>query len=37
MHCVKRMVWLMQTLEWSLLLAIADLARPSQETVPDGL
>lgn len=31
------MFWLMQALGWSLFLAIAYLARPSEETVSDGL
>ena len=32
-----RMFWLLQTLGWSLFLTIAYVARPSEETVPDGL
>ncbi|WP_234881717.1 sensor histidine kinase [Xanthomonas perforans] len=37
MRGVGRMFWLMQALGWSLFLAIAYVARPSEEAVPDGL
>ncbi|WP_243391136.1 sensor histidine kinase [Xanthomonas prunicola] len=37
MRGVRRMFWLMQTLGWALFLAIAYLARPSEEQVPDAL
>ncbi|WP_206514731.1 sensor histidine kinase [Xanthomonas euvesicatoria] len=37
MRGVGRMFWLMQALGWSLFLAIAYVALPSEEAVPDGL
>ncbi|WP_241148114.1 hypothetical protein [Xanthomonas axonopodis] len=36
MRGVGRIFWLMQTLGWSLFLAIAYVARPSEDAVPDG-